>query len=191
MLLYTSMNLLLKIIVRQLSICHRGCKGSVYYNRANVRTKLSLSGSTLNDYVDSILEDYNYAILTNAQYARFNKGNLLALAGRFEDSLKCYLDEIKEFSGEKTYANKNISIIRDIVEQIGDSKPVTRLENLRNEDTNTLTPLVTVLIDVVEPPGLEKSEKTFTCIGSAGNYGNFGGGKGSEGYAPFLIKIVR
>ena len=169
-------------------------QGSIYYNRANIKAKINL--------FDSALNDYDLAIQDRVRPARFNKGNVLALTGRFEKALDCYIDEISE-PGSQIDCNNNIAIMTSIIAEIGDFEPVIESEDSKKEDSEIFTPMIKIFIgeekkqhEVVEPLDHGGDATTFICTGNTGNIGNFGGvgtsgGEGFKGDGPFFIKVVR
>ena len=168
--------------------------GSMLYNRANTRAKLT--------QFDAALDDYEEAIQGNVRYARFNKGNVLVAVGRFREALQSFLDERREYGFEK--ADNNIAIMSQILAHIGDRQSVVTAYRAEGSIVGSL-PEVMVFENAFEKNRLESDPTgkwrtdgkgtTFLCTGSAGNVGNFGGedtkgGTGSDGEGGFCLRVT-
>ena len=163
-------------------------QGSLHYNLANAKAKLGK--------FDDALTHFDIAIKNNVRNARFNKGNSLVALGRFQEALRCYLEEHEIHNDDKT--KNNIAVIRSVLERIGGSECVVASFEKESVLLGSM-PCVIVFENEEarssEDLPLESVGTTFLCTGNAGNVGNYGGdgtkgGDGLEGENGFGLKIT-
>ena len=183
----------------------------VYYNRGNSKSERRDFEGALADYSEAIqlqpqysesflnrananvdlcrfdeaIDDYDKAIDLGSPYALFNKGNVLAIMGRFDEALQCYNEmELKGTHGEPVAKN------RRELERILAMTSGRKYESC-SEATLESGRVRLVSIRVSNYSGATRS---FPFDGNVGNTGNFGGnslrgGKGFRGKPGFAIQV--
>ena len=163
-------------------------QGTLHYNLANAKAKLGA--------FDDAVRYYDVAIQDNVRHARFNKGNSLVALGRFQEALRCYLEEDEVHTDDKTL--NNIAVMREVVERIGESDCVVATFE---KESQLLGSIPCVIVFQNEEASSnhelrpESAGTTFLCTGNAGNVGNYGGdgtkgGQGLKGENGFGLRIT-
>ena len=169
-------------------------QGVLRYNRANAKAKLGK--------FTAALEDYDIAILRDISYALYNKGNTLIAIGRFEEALKCYLDEKMRYDFEQV--DNNIAIVRSVIDRIGDRQSVVTLYEQEGTVLKGMASLTVFESEEAKSRLLQNPQAmletdgvgiTFLCSGNSGNIGNYGGGdttggEGFQGDNGFCLRII-
>ena len=172
-----------------------GKHAMLWYNRANAKARLG-------DFA-SALDDYDHAIRRgNVRHARFNKGNVLIMMGRFEDALECFLEEARIRDSERL--RNNIAIMQGLLRRIADRKDTVSIFEQDSELTAGMA-LVTVFENQeqlsqhnIDPKATLRGpavDRFYVCSGNSGNAGNFGGrgtddGEGLQGENGFGLRIA-
>ena len=168
--------------------------GILFYNRGNVRAKLG--------EFEGALRDYDRAVQSNVNFAKFNKGNILIAMGYFKEALECFLDE----RANHTYPQleNNIAIVRKVIDHIGDRSDIVVIFEQKSEVVKGLPSVIlfeSQEIMLKHKAGKQENSNegivgiTYLCSGASGNVGNFGGGEkkggqGSEGENGFALQIT-
>ena len=151
----------------------------VYYNRAN-------ANALLNNSEDAIC-DYDRAIHWGYSFARYNKGNLLVIQGRFDEALECYDGSIEE-GGNRAGLICNRNGVEAILNRIGGSGYVVNSPKYQGSMRR-----MTVEISL-RASGNNMYTDFFNFHGIFGNAGNAGlddlpNGTGYPGKSGFVVLV--
>ncbi len=157
--------------------------GMIFFNQANAKTILERYEDAIRDYEEAIRLATTGIRKNNA---RFNKGNVLVMSGRFSEARPCYDESIREGYSK---AVSNRTSLELVLQSIGAKydPPDTK----RGSDG-----VVSVVVTVND--GSNENSRTprfFRFDGNVGSIGNFGGtgglpgGEGYPGYPPFRVEV--
>ena len=156
-----------------------------FFNRANANADLCRFQEAVNDYDE--------AIRLGSKDALFNKGNLLVVAGRFDEALQCYREsDLKGMDSDG--APKNRRALEKVIDIIGGRKYTTKKSKLEKviiiggQEYTTKKPKVPNCVSV-RITGYDGKIEYMGFQGRVGNTGNFPSGEGFPGGEGFVVRV--
>jgi len=159
--------------------------GMIVFNQANAKTILERYEDAIRDYEEAIhLETEGSPV---KKVARFNKGNVLAMTGRFRDARQCYDESVRK--GDSSRVASNRKALQGILKSIGEAEHTS---NTRRDADGEVCVIVTVNDGSKED---SRVPRPFGFEGNVGNIGNYGGprrlpgGNGYQGGPAFIVHV--